>query len=44
MIYDSKMMKSFLQSFAFSEVPAEALPAAMRAASFTAASIAASVD
>jgi hypothetical protein len=39
MIYDSKMMKSFLQSFAFSEGPAEALSAAMRAASLTAASV-----
>jgi hypothetical protein len=37
MIYDSKMMKSFLLSFAFPEVPAEASWAAMRAAPFTAA-------
>jgi hypothetical protein len=36
MIYDSKMMKSFLLSFAFPEVPAKALSAAVRAASFTA--------
>jgi hypothetical protein len=39
MIYDSKMMKSFLLSFAFPEVPAEALSAAMRTAPFIAASV-----
>jgi hypothetical protein len=39
MIYDSKMMKSSPLSFAFPQLPAGSPSAALRAASFTAASV-----